>query len=99
MSDTLYMTPVVGWALFDKSLASIEDNHGNRVSAWSTSCANGHTEGYRQSLDRLWLEQQIKFAAFFDLPGVFIGEVSLGELPSPIAQYCEKRAKQAEPSK
>ena len=69
MNDKLYMTPIVGGMLFDKSIASITDNHGNRVSGWSASCANGHEEGYVLTLDKIRMVKQVEIAAFKDLIG------------------------------
>ncbi len=99
MTDKLFMTPIIGWALFDKSLASITDNHGNRASAWSTTCANGHQEGYVVNFDKVALEQQIKAAGFKDLVGVMTGTVDLGEMPSPIHSYCAAAKDRASPSR
>jgi len=89
MNDKLYMTPIVGWMLFDKSIASITDNHGNRVSGWSASCANGHEEGYVLTLDKIRMVKQVEIAAFKDLIGTAAGSIDLGDLPSPLQQYCD----------
>lgn len=100
MSDKLYTLPVVGWILYDKNIGSITDNHGNRVTAWSTTCSNGHREGWRGlSGDRVSLEIELKLAAASDLAGVVTGTVDLGDLPSPIAHYCERMKSEAELSR